>query len=358
MRRPRRPANSARSASPSPGDVRFDLLPPVRDYARVVHPPEGDEPELWCRHYLTLARATGGSILGAAGAAALARLVPEVGNIEAALLAAEAASLRREAVAALDGVWRLLSATGAGSLAPLRALAEACHNATDPRGEAECHFWQGMVALDRSQHDAARAAYEQALPLYRQVGAVQGEANCIKSLGDIALERSQHDAARAAYEEALPLYRQVGDVLGEANCILRLGDIALDRSQHDAARAAYEQALPLYRQVGDVLGEANCIQSLGDIALARSQHDAARAAYEQALPLYRQVGAVLGEANCIQSLGDIALARSQHDAARAAYEQALPLYRRSATCWARPAASRASATRAGALAPRRGARGV
>ncbi len=44
--------------------------------------------------------------------------------------------------------------------------------------------------------------------------------------------------ARAAYEQALPLYLQVGDVLGEANCISRLGDIALARSDHDGALAA------------------------------------------------------------------------------------------------------------------------
>lgn len=51
------------------------------------------------------------------------------------------------------------------------------------------------------------------------------QAYCIRSLGDIALRRSDHDGARTAYDEALPLYRQVGDVLGQANCISRLGDI-------------------------------------------------------------------------------------------------------------------------------------
>ena len=78
--------------------------------------------------------------------------------------------------------------------------------------------------------------YEAALPLYRKVGDLQGEANCIKSLGNIALDRSDHEAARQRYEAALPLYRKVGSVLGEANCIRSLGDIALDRAARGEMR--------------------------------------------------------------------------------------------------------------------------
>lgn len=71
---------------------------------------------------------------------------------------------------------------------------------------------------------AARAAYEQALLLFQQVGSVQGEAECIQGFGDIAQARSDYVAAERAYEQAMSLFQQIGDVLGEANCIKGPGE--------------------------------------------------------------------------------------------------------------------------------------
>jgi tetratricopeptide (TPR) repeat protein len=302
---------------------RLDLLPPVRDHARRVHPPINDDAKHWRHHYLALARNRGN--VGEAGV--VAQLAPELPNLDAAQRAALESQDLEDAVGTAFGISELMRFTGLGAPTTLRNLAIACRTAGDARGEAICFWSLGNIALQRSNHDAARKDYQQALTLFRQVDDILGEANCVRSLGNIATRRFDHDAARKAYEQAQLLYHQVGATLGEANCIRSLGNIALQRSDHDAARGAYEQALPLFRQVGDILGEANCIASIGDIALERSDLEAARKAHEQALPLYRQIGGILGEANCIRSLGNIALQRSDHAAARKAYEQALPLFR-------------------------------
>ena len=306
---------------------RLDLLPPIRDHIRRFHPPEGEDAERWREHYLSLLRDRGAKIGMAEGSGAVARLAPEFPNFEAALQAQLPEGLPADTVWTVVGLNRLMMYTGLGSPSLIEALAAACQATGDVDGEAVCVGNLGHLARTRSNHEAARRAFERALPLFRRIGDILGEANCITNLGDIALHRSEHDSAREAFERALPLYRQVGNILGEANCIRSLGTIALAHSDHDAARQAYERALPLYRQIDNIRGEANCIQSLGDIAFARSDHEAARPAYEQALPLYRQIGDIHGEANCIRSLGDIALARSDHDAARQAYESALPHFR-------------------------------
>jgi tetratricopeptide (TPR) repeat protein len=306
---------------------RLRVLAPVREYVRRKHAPEEEDLERAVDHYLGIA--SKGALLGwPGGAEASARLIQELGNLDSMI----SKGLEREdpetAILAARDLGKFVVVSGWGSRDVLEKAMIVARSSGHEQLEAQCAARLGDIALARSDHDAARACYEEALPFYRNVGDVLGEANCIHSLGNIALERSDYDAARARFEEALPFYRNVGDVLGEANCIHSLGNIAFNCSAHDAARARFEEALPLYRNEGDVLGEADCIHSLGNIALARLDHDAARARYEEALPLFRNVGSVQGEANCITRLGDIALAQSDLRLAGTNFSAALALYGR------------------------------
>jgi len=306
---------------------RVRVLAPVREYVRSQHPPQDEDLYRAIEHYLELAR-EGDRVGTEGGAEVVAKLVQDLGNFESMITKGLEKADPEPAIWAAVGLGEFVYFSGWGSPAPVERALDKARESGRERLNAACVRRLGDIALSRSDLDAARAYYEEALSLFCGVDDVLGEANCIWSLGDIALHRSDYDDARAHYEEALPLFRRVSDLLGEANCIRRFGDIALYRSDNVEARARYEEALPIYRRLGSVRGEANCIQGLGDVAFYRSDNDEARARYMEALPIYQRVGDVLGEANCVQGLGNIALDRSDHDEARARYEEALPIYRR------------------------------
>jgi tetratricopeptide (TPR) repeat protein len=108
----------------------------------------------------------------------------------------------------------------------------------------------GLATLHRFTGRGSDSSLVSGVAFWGARNELAKKASCIMNLGQIALGRSDHDGARAKFEEALALFRKVGHVQGEANCIMNLGQIALRRSDHDGARAKFEEALPLYRKVG------------------------------------------------------------------------------------------------------------
>ena len=308
-------------------EKRLRMLAPLREYTAKAYPPYTADQVRAVRHYITLAAQEGTRVGYAGGAEAVARLAPEVANMEVML--AQLMTDSPDGLAQAVGGWaRFMRFTGLGSTKAIETVKDQAQ-ADDFKLAVQCLKSLGEIALHRSDYDTASDCLQQALPLYRRIGDLRGEADCIKSLGTIALRRSDYDTAGDRYQEAVQLFRRVGDLLGEANCIGSLGDIAVERSELDTARDRYQEALPLFRRLGDLLGEANCTRRVGDImSLERSELDTARDRYQEALLLYCKVGDVLGEANCIRQLGNIAFERSDFDTARDRYQEALPLFRK------------------------------
>ncbi len=116
------------------------------------------------------------------------------------------------------------------------------------------------------------------------------QANVRKALGDVQQFRQETDAALASYQQALGLYRAVGARLGEANVLKALGDVQQFRKETDAALASYQQALGLYRAVGARLGEANVLKALGFEALSQGAFAQSLEYLQQAQVLYDQIG--------------------------------------------------------------------
>jgi tetratricopeptide (TPR) repeat protein len=307
---------------------RLRVLAPVRDYLAANHAPRPEDRERAIGFYCQVAGTEGSKAGRAGGAEAIVRVAAETGNLVTMLRAGLTAPDPEPALRGACGLGNFGCFSGIDLSAILSEAEQAASARGNTRRSADLIEILGHIALDHSEHGEARRRYEEALPLYAQVGAVRGQAVCVERLGDIALERSEYGEAQRRYEEALSLYAQVGDVLGQANCVLSLGAIAKARREYGGALQRYEEARSLFLQVADTRGQANCVYSLAGIALDHSEHGEARRRYEEALPLYAQVGDILGQANCVLDLGDIAKAEENLSCAKEGYEQALALYER------------------------------
>jgi tetratricopeptide (TPR) repeat protein len=203
----------------------------------------------------------------------------------------------------------------------------ALQQETDNKGlKAECIKDLGDVHRMLSEYDAARGRYEEALPIYRQIGDRLGEANCMKALGDVHRMLDEYDSARVRYEEALPIFRQIGSRLGEANCMKALGDVHRMLSEYDAARVRYEEALQIFRQIGDRLGETNCVWRIGVIYQMLEEYELAQNQYKLAYHICKSIDDHLGEAYCIKSFGDIHLKLSEYGQAQDCFTQAFEMF--------------------------------
>ena len=66
-----------------------------------------------------------------------------------------------------------------------------------------------MVAVDLGDYAEAKAYYEQALALFRQLGNRLGEARSLGSLGMVARSKETHAGAKAFLEQSAQLYQQI-----------------------------------------------------------------------------------------------------------------------------------------------------
>lgn len=293
---------------------RLRILAPVRKAVRREHPPLDEDLDRAVALYLER------------GAAA--EWIEEPGNVHSMILLGLDGPDPEPAIRSAIGLGDLLRSLGWGSgrsseLERARDVARAMerHDLA-----ALCAGVLAQLARSRSDTEAVRESYEEALRHYRHAGDVQGEAICLRSLGDLALEGSDADTARVRFEDALPLFRLIRDPRGEAHCLRRMADAEIEGDRLDTARRLYEEALPVYRRIRDAVGEANCLRGEADIALESEEPEAARTGYAEAMALYRKAGSLQGEAHCLRSLGDLALFQSDLQGALDRYREALALY--------------------------------
>lgn len=118
------------------------------------------------------------------------------------------------------------------------------------REQATGILLRGHVARQCKDYAEAERLYQEALAVYRDLGAEDLQATVLNDLGAVARMRQDYARAEGYYREALAIDEKRGHKEGQAIRLGNLGRLALDRSRPAEARPLLERALALAREVG------------------------------------------------------------------------------------------------------------
>lgn len=152
------------------------------------------------------------------------------------------------------------------------------------------HLREGREALHQLlNHPSATQ------PSAARAKALVGYAGLVYWMNDYA-------AARAAYEEALPIAHHASDHRLEAEILYSLGYAYAIEKAWGASTEAYRQAGAIYRELGVEVGRASAEMGEGMVASLRGDRDSAVALLRPALARFRAIGESFGEQNTLAVL--------------------------------------------------------
>jgi predicted ATPase/DNA-binding SARP family transcriptional activator len=278
----------------SDGEVRFDMLETIREFAGERLRDSMDVDELRARHadyFLALAEEARSQLEGGGDLSLwLERLELEHGNLRAALAwLGEAGTRERELrlATALKTFWWLRGHLDEG----LRTLEDALSRSEGepPELRADALTARGVLFYRQGQFDAAKDAWEEALSLYRDIGNPTGIARSVGELGAVAAGKRDYVRAVELYEESAALFRETGDTMRLGSVLANLGAIANLQKDYHRGRPLLEEALALHRRARADDEVALALQNLGRLALQEQRYDDAAEQLRESLELSRDL---------------------------------------------------------------------
>ncbi len=277
---------------------RFRMLETIREFAAEMLDGRDDAAAIRGRHtrwYLDLAETAAPGLAGSEQRSLLEHLEREHDNVRAVLDRAAAAGDAPSAIRVAFAMWRFWQKRGHLNEARrrLEALAAAPSSREDPTLRARLMEALGGVLWWQADLLAMKAAYAEAVDIWRTLGDKREIANALYNYSfafTVSLDHPEDPTSAdpdgtgvKAQEEALALYREIGDDRGEANVLWGIGNREYFLRTRDAGEAHFREALELFRRVGDVTMEAWSMHMLGSALLRRDRPEDSRPILRHAL---------------------------------------------------------------------------
>lgn len=185
----------------------------------------------------------------------------------------------------------------------------------------------GRLAWAQSDWAAAKAYFDQALAIYRDLEDPAGSAEALNMLGLAAWAQSEYATAQAYYEEALAHARRVENRRLVGVLLHNLALVARAQGDYARARSLHEESLAIYRKLQDEFNVALSLYNLGLVDAALGAYTSAAGHVEESLRMRRKMGNKQGIAYALNTLAFISLQVGDLDIAQAHCEESLALAR-------------------------------
>ena len=269
------------------GDLRYDMLATIREFARERLIASGEEDaarERYATISLAIAAEAAPDLHGPRQLATLARLDTEHDNLRAALdwsIGSWPIGRADQFGAHLWLFWLLKGqwTEGRAWLHRILALPEAGPSPW----RAEALFGAGNLAGIQGDLHTAEALFVSSLAQWRQLNMRSGIARVLSALGFVSLSRGHLEQAIALLREALPSFELPNDEPWAAHATSVLGIALVGVGDRDAGLAHAEEALARQLAYGENWATASAFVMLADVLLAAGEQRRAAALFASGL---------------------------------------------------------------------------
>jgi len=184
------------------------------------------------------------------------------------------------------------------------------------------------IQASRGRYEASEEETRALITDARAEGDTVVLAEALRHLGFLAWQRAEHEAARAAYREALVLDREAGNSADAARCLLGLGVVRFRADNDlDGAEAVFREALGMFAHLDEGRAIVDALGWLAILERRRGNFAAGRDLQRQALTTSRGIGHRFGEMMALNSIGDASRLLGEHDEAERCYRESLAIAR-------------------------------
>jgi non-specific serine/threonine protein kinase len=187
-------------------------------------------------------------------------------------------------------------------------------------GAALWRFWQFRGHLEEG-----RVHLERLLALPEGAGRTIARARGLNATGSIVYWQADYVRARALYEEALEIFRELDDRAGMAEVLYNLGYVENIERNYELALAYYHESRDLARETGDRKLEAYTSLGLGLASQLTGRSEETLAIVSEGLPLLEELGETWGIANLQGVAARVLIRTGRLDEARESLRQCLEL---------------------------------